>query len=233
MSANLIYISGIIFIAIGTILTYWGSSLKSEEGTEKLEIAITKKDSLIENLNYQITDLRAEQENLILLQEEPILKILPESDIKGDQGVFKLKLYNKSLGEVTNIEIYEDYFVALGNKGSPVNLYRFGMFSVKPNSYFPSIPKNDTLNFTIDYSNLKEDMNEFYLDDSRKGQRMMVAKIKLNYTRKIDGKIFSQVKVFIIAANDYLIDYDSSRDLKTDFHSYTFDEVKEILGATF
>jgi len=218
---------------MGTVLTYWGSSLKSDEGTKSLEIAITKKNSLIENLNSQITYLRAEQKNLILLQEEPILKILPKSDIKGNEGVFKLKLFNNSLAEVKDIEIYEDYFVALGKKGTPVNLYRFGIFSVKPNSYFPSILEDDTLDFSMNYSNVKKDMNEFYLDDNKKGQRTMLAKLKINYTRKVDGKKFSQVKVFIIAAGDLLIDYDSSRDVKVDVLAYTFDEIKEILGATF
>ena len=45
----------------------------------------------------------------------------------------------------------------------------------------------------------------------------MVARLKINLVRKIDGKKYSHAKAFIIAGDgNSLLDYDTSRDIKGD-----------------
>jgi hypothetical protein len=233
MYANLIYFIGIGCLLIGTFLTYYGSHLKSEEGTKTLETAISKKDTLIDNLNLQVTDLRKEQEKQLLLQEAPVVKILPDGIVKGTEGSFELSIENSGLSDVVDIEIYEDYFVALGLINKPIKLYRFGMFSIKPNTEIKYLPKNKAEKFRIEFKKTLDDMSQFYRDNSIKGQRMMIARIKINLVRQIDGKKFSHAKAFIIAGNgDTLVDYDTSREIKGDIIAYSFDDVKEILGIT-
>ena len=162
MNANTIYFLGIIFLLLGTFLTYYGSHLKSDEGTKTLNAAISKKDSLIDNLDSQVTDLKKEQEKLLLLQEDPIVKILPEGHVNGLERSFELSILNSGLSEISDIEIYEDYFVALATDKSNLKLYRFGMFSVKPNIEIKSLPTRQTETFRIEFNKIYDDMSKFF-----------------------------------------------------------------------
>ena len=51
MSGKIIYFIGVGLIVIGTILTYWGSNLKSEESTKILKTAISEKNDEINDLS--------------------------------------------------------------------------------------------------------------------------------------------------------------------------------------
>lgn len=232
MNANLIYFIGVGCLVVGTVLTYYGSHLKSDEGTTTLNAAISKKDSLIDNLNSHVTDLKIEQQKLLLLQEAPMIKILPADKVKGNEGIFELSIVNAGLSDIVDIDIYEDYYVAIGSKDVPVKLNRFGAFLTVPNSRILSLHKGETKNFRINYKNIKDQMLKFYLDENVNGQRTKVSRIKVNLIRKLDGKKFSYSKVFIIAAGDLLFDYDASRDIQSELLFYSYNDIKQILGAT-
>jgi len=232
MNGNLIYTIGVIALAVGTICTYLGSHIKSTEANKDLKTAISRKDVLIDNLNINITDLKKEQEKLLSLQEDPVVKILPEDNAKGKIGDFELSIMNSGLSDIIDVGIYEDYYVALAEKDSPMILYRFGILSVRPNIEIKHLSMAEDEKFHIQFAKTLTEMQKFYLDKKVKGQRMMIVRIKANYTRKLDGKKFSFSKVFIIAGHgDVLLDYDSSRDVKVDFLPFTFDEVKKTLGV--
>jgi uncharacterized membrane protein len=50
MSNNLIIVLGIVLIAVGTLLTYWGTDRKNKATNEILQQSITSKNSHIDEL---------------------------------------------------------------------------------------------------------------------------------------------------------------------------------------
>lgn len=172
-------------------------------------------------------------ENSIMLQEDPVLNIIPENEVTSVDGKFELSIINKGMSDVIALEIYEDYFLVCGEKKSSIQLYRPGIFSIKPNDTIKSIAKGEDKEFQINFTDILNDMQKFFGDPNVKGQKMMVARIKVNFIRKIGGKRFSYTKIFIIAAGGkVLVDYDTSRDFQPDPIIFSFDDVKRMLGAT-
>jgi len=172
-----------------------------------------------------------ERETLLMVQSPPSLVIIPEDIVEGSPGKFQLSLTNRGLSDVSQIKIYEDYYVALSAKDEPIKLYEFGLHRTRPNTTIESLKKNETKKFTINFESILEEMSQFYRDESKKGKRMKIARIKIELIREIDGMSFSHSKAYIIAGHgDRLFDYSSSRDIKYEFDAYSYGELKQILG---
>jgi tetratricopeptide (TPR) repeat protein len=70
MNGRIIYFIGVGLITIGTILTYWGSNLKSEESTKVLKTAISEKNSEIDNLGIKVSELIDGKDTLLQQNQE-------------------------------------------------------------------------------------------------------------------------------------------------------------------
>jgi tetratricopeptide (TPR) repeat protein len=70
MNGRIIYFIGVGLIAVGTILTYWGSNLKSEESTKVLKTAISEKNSEIDNLGIKVSELIDGKDTLLQQNQE-------------------------------------------------------------------------------------------------------------------------------------------------------------------
>lgn len=166
--------------------------------------------------------------NQLILSENPRIIIEPSEDVKGSVGEFKLFVRNVSLAELYDIRIYEDYFVTMTQEDDSISLARMGAFITKPNSIIPQLKPNKRESFTINFKSIIENMNEFYRE--HKSYQMRIVRLKVKYSRKLDGKEFMQTKAYIIAVGDsILIDYDE-RGIRNPV-APSFEDIKNILGA--
>ena len=85
MSGKIIYFIGVGLIAIGTILIYWGSNLKTEESTKILNTAISEKNSDINNLGIKVSEL-IHGKNTLLQQNQ---------ELKSEIGRYQIDLNEK------------------------------------------------------------------------------------------------------------------------------------------
>jgi hypothetical protein len=93
----------------------------------------------------------------IILSETPIVLIEPAEIIKGTVGEFKISLINHGLADLTDIKIYEDYYVSLTPMNGPITLYRFGPFSTQPNTTVLQLKSYGKSNFAIYFTAIKHD----------------------------------------------------------------------------
>ena len=208
--ANISVVIG-IFIAI---FTFNNSNRQFKENI-RLSEQLFRKDSIL-------------FEKQIELSHNPVVKIFPEEGIETNQSAeFTLKIINTGQANVSNIEIFEDYFVCLTPPNEKPRLYSFGIFTTKSENTIPSLSKGDTSSFNIEFRKTYERMKEFYLSDI-KGQRMNILRLTIKYNRKVDGKNYELKKAYIIGGGaELLLDYDDRgikfRDLTT------ISDVKKIL----
>lgn len=166
--------------------------------------------------------------NQLILSENPRILIEPSEVVKGSIGEFKLFVRNVSLAELYDIRIYEDYFVTMAQEDGSISLVRMGALITKPNSIVPQLKPNKKENIIINFKSIIENMKEFYR--GHQGLQMRIARIKIKYCRKLDGKEFMQTKAYIIAGQgDFIIDYDE-RGIRTPV-TPSFEDIKNILGA--
>ncbi|MBL7131433.1 MAG: hypothetical protein ISS45_08555 [Candidatus Omnitrophica bacterium] len=164
----------------------------------------------------------------LILSENPRILIEPSETVKGSIGEFELSIRNPSLAELYDIRIYEDYFVTMTLEDGSIKLARIGIFITKPNTTIQQLKPNKKESFMINFKSIIEDMEDFYRE--RKGLHMRIARLKIKYRRKLDGKEFIQTKAYIIGGHgDYLFDYDE-RGIRTPI-TLSFEDIKNILGA--
>ena len=85
MSGKIIYFIGVGLIVIGTILTYWGSNLKSEESTKILKTAISEKNGEISDLDIKMSEL-IDGKNIMVQQNQ---------ELKSEIGRYQTDLNEK------------------------------------------------------------------------------------------------------------------------------------------
>jgi len=85
MSGKIIYFIGVGLIVIGTILTYWGSNLKSEESTKILKTAISEKNDEINDLDVKMSEL-IDGKNIMVQQSK---------ELKSEIGRYQTDLNEK------------------------------------------------------------------------------------------------------------------------------------------
>ncbi|MCX5678935.1 MAG: hypothetical protein NTY76_07535 [Candidatus Omnitrophica bacterium] len=166
--------------------------------------------------------------NQLVLSGNPIILIEPSDTVKGSIGEFKISVKNISMAELYDIRIYEDYFVTMAQENGSINLVSVGAFITKPNLVIPQLKPNNREDITINCKLIIKNMKELYRE--HKGVEMRIARIRIKYCRKLDGKEFMQTKAYIIAGQgDFLIDYDE-RGIRTPM-TPSFEDIKNILGA--
>ena len=169
-----------------------------------------------------------ETKKQVSLTQDPVIRILPEEDVKGNIGLFDLYLLNSGLSDLVDIRIYEDYFVSLTSQGGPITLHRFGPFSVKPKTVILSLSQGEKRKVSIDFRTIHDKMTEFYVSDI-KGHRMMIVRLLVKFRRSDDGKQFSHSKAYVIAGHgDYLLDHDERGMVFPGGPS--FSDIKNVLG---
>jgi len=166
--------------------------------------------------------------NQLALSQEPSIRVVPEKTVKGnDIASFRLSLKNAGLSNISDIEIYEDYFVAQKLPDKPVLLYRFGIFSIQPNHIISAIKKGQIKDFQIEFKEPHKQMLDFFLSDT-KGFKTKLLRLIVRYKRDIDGREFSLSKVFFIDfSGKFLLD-SYPRGVEQEF--FPAEEVKAALG---
>jgi len=123
---------------------------------------------------------------------EPTVSIEPQSFLKGDSGVYTIKLKNTGIIDIYNVEIYENYLVCPCEK---VGNY------LECSNDNPTFPNISTLP-SKQYQELKVGEEIFYIVDSRKEiivEKMLFPcfmRLRLDYKRKADGRNFSKIFAF-------------------------------------
>jgi hypothetical protein len=169
-----------------------------------------------------------ETKRQVSLAQDPVVRIVPEEGIKGEVGFFELYVLNSGISDLTDVRIYEDYFVSMTVEDGPITLHRFGSFSVKPNTLIPSLKGGEKKTFSIDFRSIQGRMSEFYASDV-KGHRMMIVRLLVKFRRSDDGKEFSHSKAYIILGHcDQLLDHDERGVVFPGGPSFA--DIKKVLG---
>ncbi len=56
------------------------------------------------------------------LTQDPVIRVLPEEDVKGEIAKFDLEIANTGIADVSDVRIYEGYFVSLTPPQGPITL---------------------------------------------------------------------------------------------------------------
>jgi len=164
------------------------------------------------------------------LTQDPVIRVLPEEDVKGEIAKFYLEIANTGIADVSDVRIYEDFFVSLTPPQGPITLNRFGAMVTKPDTYIPSLKRGEKHSFNLEFSDVHKMMTEFYTSEI-KGHRMMIVRLLLKYRRSEDGKEFKSSKAYIIAGHgDVLFDYDE-RGISSPAGP-SFSQIKQVLGIS-
>jgi len=164
----------------------------------------------------------------VALTQDPIIRVFPEEDVKGEIAKFNLEIANTGIADVSDVRIYEDYFVSLTTPQGPITLNRFGAMVTKPDTHISSLARGEKRSFNLEFRDVHKMMTEFYTSEI-KGHRMMIVRLLLKYRRAEDGKEFKSSKGYIIAGHgDLLIDYDE-RGISNPAGP-SFSQIKQVLG---
>ena len=164
------------------------------------------------------------------LQQDPILKINPNKwSIKGkDIGIFDLSIQNTGISDVTNVRIFEDYFIVVKNEY--LTLYRIGPYAVTSDQKIDSIDRGEEKTFQINFSNLMSQIDNIYTSNDMNGTKYRIVKIKTKFEREIDKKEFSFDTFYVIAGHgDMLLSKDQRNTSPQEFAA-PWVQIEEILG---
>lgn len=178
-----------------------------------------------------------QQTNLLeqqtILSQDPIIKVTPESDVRGNVADFTFQLVNVGVPNVTDVKIYEDYFVALKQANNTLTLYKFGIYTTSPFAKIPLLNKGEQKEFHISFAKTHQEMTKFYLSNVP-GARMMVVRLMIEYRRQLDGKDYSTNKAYIIAGDGSDLLDNQNREFVhlslPNVPEISLDEVKAALG---
>jgi len=164
----------------------------------------------------------------LALSQEPAIRFVQEKTVAGnDVASFMLSLKNTGLSDISDIEIYDDYFVAQKLSDKPILLHRFGIFSIQPSHIISTIKKGRAKNFQIEFKETHKQMLDFFLSDT-KGYKMKLLRIIVRYRREIDGREFSFSKIFFMDLSGKFLFDNYPRGVEQDF--LPVEEVKAALG---
>lgn len=172
--------------------------------------------------NY--TDLLYEQN---ILQQDPILKISPNKwSIRGEsEGVFNLELCNTGISDVSNIKIFEDYFIPATD--NPLSLSRIGIYNSIENQKIDFLQKGESVTFKINFQDTLEEMSE--LLQNKKGDKYKIVRLRIKFDREIDKKEFCFNQFYIIAGHRDVLIGEDERGLRETMISFNL--IKRILDS--
>lgn len=185
------------------------------------------------------TKILGQQTNLLqqqtVLSQDPIIKVTPENNVRGNIADFNFQLVNVGIPNVSDIKIYEDYFVALKQANNTLTLYKFGVYTTSPFATIPLLNKGEQKEFHISFAKTHQEMTKFYLSDVP-GARMMVVRLMIEYRRQLDGKDYSTNKAYIIAGDGSDLFDNQNREVGhlsiPNVPDVSLDEVKAALGMS-
>ena len=181
--------------------------------------------SLVE-ITKNYTDLLYEQS---ILQQDPILKISPNKwSIRGEsEGVFNLELCNTGISDVSNIRIFEDYFIPATD--NPLSLSRVGIYNVTEDQKIDFLQKGKSVAFKINFKDTFEEMSE--LLQNKKGDKYKIVRLRVKFDREIDKREFYFSQFYVIAGHgDVLIGEDERGLRELTETTISFNLIKRILG---
>ena len=114
--------------------------------------------------------------------QDPVVRVLPEEDVKGEVAKFNLEIKNTGIADVGGLKVYEDYFVSLTPLNGPITLNSFGLMILKPDTIIPVLKRGESQPFQIEFRDVHKQMTQFYACEV-KGHRMMVARLLIKYRR--------------------------------------------------
>lgn len=170
-----------------------------------------------------------ENRKQVEVMQKPTVRIFPDSMVKGEIGLFTLSISNTGLSDVTNIGIYEDYFVSITSKEKSTIFYPFGPL-LTPKTVIQSLKRGKTKDFQINFKNGYKNMEKFY-NNNVSGSRMRIVRLTVRYERKVDGKKFSLLKAYLIAGSGDALFDQSERGMTNPYFPITFDQIKALLGV--
>jgi hypothetical protein len=166
-----------------------------------------------------------------VLTQDPVIRILPEEDVHGDRARFDLEVSNTGIGDVSDLKIYEDYFIVFKSEERGIIFHKIGFMMVKPNEHILSLKRGEKQAFKLEFSEDHERMVELWEDESMKGGRMMIVRLKITYRRAEDGKKFVTSKIYgIDLSGTFLIDYDERGLPPFPSGNISLSEIKQALG---
>lgn len=177
-------------------------------------------------------EILTETRRQVALTQDPVIRVLPEEAVEGDIAKFDLEVINTGVPDVSDVRIYEDYFVSLTPPQGPITLTRFGLTGNGPKTdlQIANLKRGEKRAFKLEFPEIHKNMTEFYLSEI-KGHRMMIVRLLLKYRRSDDGKEFKTAKAYIIAGHgDALFDYDE-RGISSPAGP-SFSEIKRVLGIS-
>ncbi len=160
------------------------------------------------------------------LQQDPILKVNPgEPYIKGKSpGNIELTLHNTGISDISNICIFEDYFIPA--QDNPLALYRLGMYTVKEDSKIKYLKRGERTTFRMRFDHLLDEMTKFLKD--KKGDQYRIVRIKIIFNRDLDKKEFKTIKFYVIAGDGEMLMTEDERGTIS-FGIIPFEEIRRIL----
>lgn len=182
--------------------------------------------SLVE-ITKNYTDLLYNQS---ILQQDPILKISPNKwSIRGEsEGAFNLELYNTGISDVSNIRIFEDYFIPATD--NPLSLSRIGIYNVTEDQKIDFLQEGESIIFKIDFKDTLKEMSE--LLQNKRGDKYKIIRLRVKFDREIDKKEFCFSQFYVIAGHgDVLIGEDKRGLRELTETTISFNLIKRILGS--
>jgi tetratricopeptide (TPR) repeat protein len=123
-SMHILTILGIILIALGTVLTYWGQDINNKKSTSELQTTITSKNGEIDELVQGKNQLLSQNEELLgkvseyqkdLKKKEEIIEQLEVEAKKAARGIVSMYDFNgakrESVGGSTTLMVGEEHAV--------------------------------------------------------------------------------------------------------------------------
>jgi hypothetical protein len=177
-------------------------------------------------LTYKIL---TETRRQVALTQNPIVTILPEENVEGEEAKFNLDLVNTGVTDVYDIRIYEDYFGCLTPPQGPTTFHKFGVMIMAPNTHIPSLKQGEKCAFKLEFHEIYKEMAAFWQSDI-KAFKMTIVRLLVKYKRSGDGKEFRTYKAYIIAlGGSLLLDHDERGITMPVGPSYS--QIKQVLGV--
>jgi hypothetical protein len=164
------------------------------------------------------------------LATPPALRILPEDRVKGEPGSFTLTMQNVGLSDIDDLQLFYDYLVVLQPPSQPLTITRYGGFVAGPDATLGPLDREHKKEFTLIFKDIYPEMEKAW-SSVPTGGSMMLARIRLRYTRRADATTFSRIKIYRIAkGGDFITDYE--REEPSAFGLISYGQVKRLLAGT-
>lgn len=164
----------------------------------------------------------------VKIQQDPILKINPTDHFIHSEirGIFELCVYNTGVTDISNIRIFEDYFVAV--QDNPIVLHRIGVYATAENQRIEFIKSGKNKKFQLNFAHLLDEF-QTVRKDKEGGMKYQILRLKIRFNRDVDKKEFIINKYYYITYGETALTVEDQRGLNIPY-ILNFDEVKNILG---